>query len=194
MMLGQPDQVPDKYSPKYGIRYNDGGFADPRPNAIRKSCKYIVNHGGSQYVLDTFRAQANTITSDPSWFGNMIDQAWDRRTSAFIACGGNWARAATNTSPSNLYVTVQPSLWQRSIYGTTFWVHGEMNPLGDGQYFIKAVNIYVESILSNPANAYTVEFGATVEWELGNALADAAGYRWNSVATEIGNYSPCAAH
>lgn len=194
MMLGQPDQIPDKYSPKYNIRYNDGDFADPRPNAIRKSCKYIVNHGGSTYVQSTFRDQANTITSDPNWFGNMIDQAWERRTSDFIACGGNWAQAATNTSPSHMYVTVQPTLWQRSIYGSTFWVHGEMNPLGNGQYSIKAINIYVESIMSDPANAYTVEFSATVEWELGNALADAAGYRWNSVDTELGNKSPCAAH
>jgi len=194
LMLGQPDQTPDKYSPKYNIRYNDADFADPRPGAVKKSCKYIANHGGSQYVLDTFRNQANTITtSDPDWFGKMIDQAWERRTAAFSACGGNWAQAAANTSPSNLYVAVQPTLWQVSIYGSTYWVHGEMNPLGGGQYAIKAINIYVNSIMSDPANAYVVEFSATVEWELGNALADAAGYRWNSVETEIGNKSPCGA-
>ena len=187
MMLGPPDQVPDRYSTQYGIRYNDGGFSDPHPNRIRKSVKYILNQGASQPVADKFSDLARTMTENPNWFGDAIDQAWQRRTADFIACGGVWAQAARNASPSSFQIKVGATIWELS---PGVWVGGQTDN-NQGQHYIRAVNIYVMGIESNPAAADTTDFSAMVEWEIGNALADVAGYHPTDVSQEVGNRPPC---
>jgi hypothetical protein len=194
MMLGAASQVPDKFSPKYNIRYNDAGFDQVRPKPVKKSHGYLLNHGAPAYVADSFMQVTTAIQETPDWFGQMIDKAWESRSSAFMSCGGQWANAVTNSMLSSIYVMVQPTIWQASAYGQTYWVTGEMDPTSYGEYLIKAVNVYANGILSNPAGAYLVDFGALVEWEMGNALAAAAGYHPSGVATEIGNNSPCQTH
>jgi hypothetical protein len=187
MMLGPPDQLPDRYSAQYGIRYNDGGFSDPHPNRIRKSGKYILNRGASQQIADEFRSLALRMTGDSNWFGNAIDQAWQQRTGDFTACGGVWAQAARDTSPSSLQIKVEATIWEH-LPGV--WVGGQTDNIS-GQHYIRAVNIYVMGIESEPAAADIVDFGAMIEWEIGNALADAAGYHPTDAAQEVGNKPPC---
>jgi hypothetical protein len=187
MMLGGADQVPDRSSTLYNIQYNDGGFSDPHPNNIRKSKKYILGMGAAQSVSDKFNELAHGMTENHDWFGDVIDKAWERRRDAFIGCGGNWAQSATTTPASSIHITVEPTIWQYS----TSWVAGQTDNIG-GQHYIKAVNLYVTGITSNPAAADTVDFSALVEWEIGNALADAAGYHATSPDKEVGSYSPCS--
>jgi hypothetical protein len=187
MMLGPPDQVPDRFSTRYGIRYNDAGFSDPHPNKIKKSVRYILNQGASQQVADKFSGLAVAMTETPNSFGDAIDRAWEARTADFNACGGIWAQAARDTAPSTLQIKVEATIWE---YRPGIWVGGQTDNLR-GLHYIKAVNIYVIGIASNPSAADTVDFRAMVEWEIGNALADAAGYHPTDVSQEVGNKPPC---
>src|SRR5690242_4803700 len=68
MMLGPPNEVPDRFSSRYNIQYNDGGFSDPHPNNIRKSTRYLMNNGVPQYVVDKFATFAHTMTGNQDWF------------------------------------------------------------------------------------------------------------------------------
>ncbi len=187
MMLGPLEHVPDRFSAKYGIRYNDGGFSDPHPNKIRKSVKYILGQGAPEQIADQFKELALAMTQNRDWFGDAIDLAWQRRRADFIACGGNWADAANNTSPSSLQITVEQTIWE---YQPGVWIGGQTDNLL-GQHSIRAVNIYVNGIISDPGTADITDFAAMVEWEIGNALADAAGYHPSGSSQEVGNMPPC---
>jgi hypothetical protein len=188
MMLGGANEVPDRFSIRYNIQYNDGGFSDPHPNNIRKSTRYLVNNGVPQNIVDKFSAFAHTMTGNSDWFGDTIDTAWERRRTDFIGCGGAWAEAAVNTSPSSLHITVQPTIWE---FNPGTWAAGQTNNLS-GQHYIKAIDVYVSGVLTNPAASDTVDFASIVEWEIGNALADAAGYHAASPSQEVGGNPPCS--
>jgi hypothetical protein len=188
MMLGAPNEIPDRFSTRYNIQYNDGGFSDPHPNNVKKSTRYLVNSGVPQNIVDKFSSFAHTMTGNPDWFGDTIDAAWERRRTDFVGCGGAWAQAAVNTSPSSLHITVQPTIWQ---YNPGTWAAGQTNNIS-GQHYIKAINVYVSGVTTNPSASDTVDFASIVEWEMGNALADAAGYHAANPSQEVGSQSPCS--
>src|SRR5215831_2399432 len=168
MMLGAPDQVPDRFSAQYSIRYNDGGFSDPHPNKIRKSARYILNQGASEQVVAKFSGLALAMTGNANSFGDAIDRAWQARITDFNACGGVWAQAAREIAPSSLQITVEPTIWE---YHPGVWVGGQTDNI-QGLHIIRAINIYVMGIATNPSAADTIDFSAMVEWEIGNVLAD----------------------
>src|SRR5262249_46637559 len=138
-------------------------------------------------VADKFSGLARTMTENPEWFGDSIDQAWQRRTADFIACGGVWAQAAHDTSPTSFQIRVEATIWEPAL---GVWATAQTDNV-NGRHYIRAVNVYVMGMESNPAAADTTDFSALVEWEIGNALADAAGYHPGDVSQEVGNRPPC---
>src|SRR5262252_7497619 len=130
MMLGAANEVPDRFSTRYNIEYNDGGFSDPHPNNIRKSARYLANNGVPQNIVDNFGTLAHAMTGYSDWFSNTIDAAWERRRADFIGCGGAWAQAAVNTSPSSMHIAVESTLWE---FSPGNWAGGQTNNIG-GQH------------------------------------------------------------
>jgi hypothetical protein len=80
------------------------------------------------------------------------------------------------------------TIWQ---YNPGTWAAGQTNNI-NGQHYIKAINVYASGVTTNPGASDTVDFASIVEWEIGNALADVAGYHAASPSQEVGSQSPCS--
>ena len=178
----------DKFSPRYGIRYNARGFDHGRRKRIdRKTPNYLIKKG-APHLIEDFQMVGNLIVADAGPSGYIpfeIDLAFEETINRWLACGGSYAGAARRFDPRSLYIQFEDRPFWSSEHG--LWANGRT----DGQ-LIEVVIITADRLFSNPKQASLKRFEDLLRWETGNALALFAGIPYTGIASEIGNQSPCA--
>lgn len=69
--LGAPRAVPDKFSPRYGIRYNTQGFDEPELNWKKRAPK-LARKGVPEWAIN----EMMLFTGGPDAIGVWIDEAF----------------------------------------------------------------------------------------------------------------------
>ena len=75
--LGSPQAVSDRFSPRYGIRYNTQGYENPDVNWTKRAAK-LARKGVPEYAINEMRL----FPGDPDGIGEWIDKA-------FMECRNN---------------------------------------------------------------------------------------------------------
>ncbi len=194
-MLGPPVGDQTRYSPRYGMPYQDYGFSpagisgnleNERASYLNATLGYLKAHRVNKGTVDTFTKYAGKMIHDPNDIGRQIDLAYEVLQRHWASCGGWAAQTAAQSWAGHFYATAEPSTWYEC--GTTAgcaWIGG----LTAGNR-IFAANMYVGH-LENPAHAYLNTFYDLIKWEMGNAFGIVGGYYPNTVDQEIGSQSPC---
>src|SRR5262249_7408566 len=91
--LGGARQVPDQFSPRYGIRYNTQGFDQPEVNWRKKIAK-LQRRDVPEAIIDEIVAFPGSSDA----FGAWIDDAFESVRNEFTACGGSLANRANAVS------------------------------------------------------------------------------------------------
>jgi len=160
--LGSPRSVPDKFSPRHGIRYNTQGYDQPDINWAKREGK-LTRKGVPAYAINEmmqFPGGADTI-------GEWIDQAFEEVQTQFLKCGSLASRAGTVT-PTSLYITIMPSAFFEPYYKVD--VAGAYFP---STHEIKVLNIYY---IWGGANAGWLRHARDlIKWEMGNFFATELG-------------------
>src|SRR5215471_1356216 len=130
--LGPPREVPDRFTPKHGIRYNTQGYDEPQAK-WKKKIRTWEDHAIPQGIIDQLLA----FPGSPDAIGQWIDDAFDQTLAQFTACGGELANKASLVSASELSVTITPSAFVDPFYKVL--VAGAYYP---GPKEIKVLNIY----------------------------------------------------
>jgi hypothetical protein len=157
--LGPPRIVQDRFSPKFGIRYNTRGYDQPHPNwakKIRKMQKKKVPDWAIDQVL-SFPGSTEAI-------GQWIDERFERVRSQFQACGGTLAQRARTVSPRGLSVTIMDSAFRDPYYNVD--VAGVYYP---SSREIRVLNIYYQ--WGGPNKGWLRHAKDLLEWEIGNFFA-----------------------
>src|SRR5215510_9047036 len=102
--LGPPREVPDQFTPKYGIRYNTQGYDEPQAK-WKKKIRTWEENSIPQPIIDQLLAYPGS----PDAIGQWIDDAFDQTLAQFAGCGGNLSTLASRVSASELRVTIMPS-------------------------------------------------------------------------------------
>jgi len=109
--LGEPQVVPDQYSPKYNIRYNTQGFDDPQLN-WKKRWKKLQKKG----VPDDAITEMMNFPGSPDAIGQWVDEAFEYARGQFSQCGGAMADHANRVNPAGLYVMIMPSAFYEPYF------------------------------------------------------------------------------
>ena len=130
--LGPPREVPDRFTPKYGIRYNTEGYDEPQAK-WKKKIRAWEDNAMPQPIID----QILSFPGSPDAIGQWIDDAFDQTLAQFTACGGSLSNLGSRVSATDLKVTIMPSAFMDPFY----------NVLVAGAYYptpkeIKVLNIY----------------------------------------------------
>lgn len=130
--LGGPREVPDRFSPKYGIRYNTQGYDQPEVNWAKRIHKW-QKKDVPVWAID----QMLSYPGNPDAIGNWIDGAFDQVQRQFMGCGGALANRAARVSPQNISIKIMPSAFFEPYYKV--YVAGAFYP---DTREIKVLNIY----------------------------------------------------
>lgn len=160
--LGSPQAVPDKFSPRYGIRYNTQGYEDPWLNWKKRAPK-LARKGVPEYAIN----EMMQFPGGPDAIGEWIDQAFAEVQTQFLKCGSMSGRAS-RVSPSLLYVVIMPSAFLEPYYKVD--VAGVYYP---STHQIKVLNIYY--IWSGPNAGWLRHARDLIKWEIGNFFATELG-------------------
>ena len=159
MFLGDPRPVADKFSPRFGIRYNTQGYDEPSFNVQQKIKKWSKKKVPGSVIeeLLTFPGNSDAI-------GMWIDNAYEKVQSQFMACGGMLAQRARLVSSKGLTVTIMPTAfyepyWQVDVAGVYYPKTHE----------IKVLNIYY--IWGGENQGWLRHARDLIEWEMGNYFA-----------------------
>jgi hypothetical protein len=157
--LGNARQVPDQFSPKYGIRYNTQGFDQPEVNWPKKIAK-LQRHGVPNKVIKKLSAFPGSTDA----FGTWIDDAFESVRNQFVGCGGTLTESALGIAASKLYIMIMP----------TIWYEPSAQSYAAGAYYpdtnvIKVVNIYY--VWGGPEQGWLRLSRDLIEWEIGNYFA-----------------------
>ena len=130
--LGSAREVPDRFTEKYGIRYNTQGFDEPEVNWNKKLRKWE-----KKSVPESAIAEIMAFPGSPDAIGKWIDDAFDQVLAHFTECDGSLAKRASRISGSDLKVIIMPSAFYVPIYDV----------LAAGAYYptphqIRVLNIY----------------------------------------------------
>ena len=161
--LGAPRAVGDKFSPKYGIRYNTQGFDDPRTLSLKK-----INKLKKKRVPDYAIEQMLNYPGSADAIGDWIDSAFDQVQEKFQACGGSLADRARRVSPRGVTVKVMPSAFFEPYYKV--YVAGVYYP---SSREIKVLNIYYT--WSGANKGWLRHAKDLLVWEMGNYIGASAG-------------------
>jgi hypothetical protein len=156
--------VPDKYSPKYGIRYNTQGYDEPEVN-WKKKLKKLARKNVPEYAI----TQMLEYPGGPEAIGEWIDKAFSEVQSEFLKCG-SLAGRASRVSPASLYITIMPSAFFEPYYKVD--VAGVYYP---STRHIKVLNIYY--IWSGPNTGWLRHARDLIKWEIGNFFATEVGIK-----------------
>ena len=157
--LGNARQVPDQFSPRYGIRYNTQGFDQPDVNWPKKILK-MQRRGVPNKIIKKIAA----FPGSPDAFGTWIDDAFESVRNEFTACGGQLAARANTVSPNLIYITIMPTIWYEPYYQT--YAAGAYYPDTNE---IRVVNVYYA--VTGPQAGWLRLAPDLLEWEIGNYFA-----------------------
>ncbi len=156
--LGSARVVPDKFSPRYGIRYNTQGFEEPDLNWKKKGPK-LARKGVPDFAIN----EMMKFPGGPDAIGEWIDEAFADVQTQFLKCGSLVSRAS-GVSPHSLYVVIMPSAFFEPYYKVD--VAGVYYP---STHQIKVLNIYY--IWSGPNAGWLRHARDLIKWEIGNFFA-----------------------
>ena len=156
--LGAPRSVPDKFSPRYGIRYNTQGFDDPGLNWTKRAAK-LAKKG----VPESAISEMMVFPGSPEAIGKWIDDSFDEVQTQFVKCA-SLATRAKRVSPNLLYVVIMPSAFYEPYYKID--VAGVYYP---STHQIKVLNIYY--IWGGPYAGWLRHARDLIKWEIGNYFA-----------------------
>jgi len=156
--LGAPKVVPDKFSPRHGIRYNTQGYDQPDVNWTKRARK-LERRGVPAFAV----AEMMQFPGNPDTIGEWIDQAYDEVQAQFMKCGSLGSRAS-QVSPYGLYVIIMPSAFFEPYYKVD--VAGVYYP---STRQIKVLNIYYT--WDGPYVGWLRHARDLIKWELGNFFA-----------------------
>lgn len=154
--LGSPQAVPDRYTPKYNIRYNTQGYDNPDVNWKKRWGK-LQKKGVPDYAI----TEMANFPGSPDAIGQWIDEAFDSIRAQFSQCGGSMADHASRVNPAGLYVIIMPSAFYEPYYKVD--VAGVYYP---SSREIRVLNIYYTW---SGANAGWLRHARDLlKWEMGN--------------------------
>lgn len=130
--LGPAREVPDRFTARYGIRYNTQGYDQPQAKWKKKLRVWQENA-----VPDSIIAEILQFPGSPDAIGQWIDDAFDRVLAQFTACGGALPERARLVSARELSVIIMPSAFFEPYYKV--FVAGAYYPTPKQ---IKVLNIY----------------------------------------------------
>jgi hypothetical protein len=156
--LGSPQAVPDKFSPRYRIRYNTQGYENPDVNWKKRSAK-LARKGVPESAINEMMLFAGGTDTIGEW----IDESFADVQSQFMKCGSLSSRAG-RVSPDLLYITIMPSAFFEPYYKVD--VAGVYYP---SSHQIKVLNIYY--IWSGPNAGWLRHARDLIKWEIGNFFA-----------------------
>ena len=154
--------MPDKYSPKYGIRYNTQGYDEPEVN-WNKKLKKMAKKDVPEYVVN----QMMQYPGGPDEIGKWIDNAFEQVQSDFMKCA-SLAGRARSVNPKSLYITIMPTAFLEPYYKVD--VAGAYYP---STHQIKVLNIYY--IWSGSNVGWLRHARDLIKWEIGNFFATEVG-------------------
>lgn len=160
--LGSPQAVPDKFSPRFGIRYNTQGYDNPDVNWKKRAAK-LARRGVPDFAINemiNFPGSSDAI-------GEWIDEAFDDVQNEFLKCG-SLASRASKVSPNKLYVVIMPSAFFEPYFKVD--VAGVYYP---STHQIKVLNIYY--IWSGTNAGWLRHARDLIKWEIGNFFATEVG-------------------
>jgi hypothetical protein len=163
--LGNPRQVPDQFTPRYGIRFNTQGYDQPLFN-VQKKTRKMTKKG----VPDWAQQQILQFPGTARAFGVWIDDAFDKARQDFLNCGGDIASRATRVPPRGVRVTIMPSAFYEPYWKID--VAGAFYPSSNE---IKVLNIYYT--WSGTNKGWLRHARDLLVWEMGNYIAYTAGIR-----------------
>lgn len=153
-----------KYSPKYDIPYDSGGFENP----LKRKAGEAKRRGAPKFVVQAIREFPYSLGVIPNQepIGEWIDRAWEDAQLHFKVCGGSISRDSSYVSARGLHmVKIRASIWYESRLQA--WVAGLYDP---NMRSIDVVNIYYGST-GDFRYAKTL-----LRWEFINYLAEQLGY------------------
>lgn len=156
--VGSPRTVPDKFSPRHGIRYNTQGYDEPEVNWEKKMRK-MQKKGVPEYAIE----QIKQFPGGPDEIGKWIDEAFEDVQTQFLKCNSLAGRAG-GVSPSSLYVMIMPSAFFEPYYKVD--VAGVYYP---STHQIKVLNVYY--IWSGSYAGWLRHARDLIRWEMGNFFA-----------------------
>jgi len=156
--LGSPQAVPDKFSPRFGIRYNTQGYEDPGLNWKKRAAK-LARKGVPEFAIN----EMMQFPGGSDAIGEWIDESFAEVQTQFLKCGSLSSRAS-RVSPRALYVTIMPSAFFEPYYKVD--VAGVYYP---STRQIKVLNIYY--IWSGPNAGWLRHARDLIKWEIGNYFA-----------------------
>jgi hypothetical protein len=156
--LGEPRQVPDRYSPKYGIRYNTQGYDDPAINPNKRRTKLQKKR-----VPDDTIDEILSFPGSPDAIGDWIDDSFEYARNQFTECGGPMAGEANQVNPRKLYVIIMPSAFYEPYYKVD--VAGVYYP---STHQIRVLNIYYTWSGANAG--WLRQAHDLLKWEMGNFM------------------------
>jgi hypothetical protein len=160
--LGSPRSVADRFSPRYGIRYNTQGYEEPEINWKKRERK-LTNKGVPQYAIN----EMMQFPGGSDAIGEWIDRAFDEVQLQFANCPSLAARALS-VSPRRLYITIMPSAFFEPYFKVD--VAGVYYP---STHEIKVLNIYYT--LNGPNAGWLRHARDLLKWEMGNFFATELG-------------------
>ena len=160
--LGSPRSTPDKFSPRYGIRYNTQGYEEPDVNWNKRAAK-LARKGVPDYAIN----EMMLFPGGPDQIGVWIDEAFADVQTQFSKCGSLAGRAG-RVSPGLLNVVIMPSAFFEPYYKVD--VAGVYYP---STHQINVLNIYY--IWSGPNAGWLRHARDLIKWEIGNFFATEVG-------------------
>jgi hypothetical protein len=160
--LGSPQAVPDKFSPRFGIRYNTQGYENPDVNWRKRAAK-LARKGVPDFAIN----EMINFPGSPDAIGEWIDEAFDDVQNEFLKCG-SLASRASKVSPNKLYVVIMPSAFFEPYFKVD--VAGVYYP---STHQIKVLNIYY--IWSGTNAGWLRHARDLIKWEIGNFFATEIG-------------------
>ncbi|HXG94889.1 MAG TPA: hypothetical protein VNN73_21295 [Blastocatellia bacterium] len=157
--LGSPRPVTDKFSPRFGIRYNTQGYDQPQANWTKKIAK-MQKKGVPDSVINQILAYPGSADAIGEW----VDEAFESVRNEFSACGGTLAQRAGTISPRAVSITIMPSAFYEPYWNV--YVAGVFYPTTRE---IKVLNIYYH--WSGPNTGWLRHAKDLLKWEMGNYFA-----------------------
>jgi hypothetical protein len=156
--LGSPRAVPDKYSPRHGIRYNTQGYDQPELNWTKK-VKKLQKKRVPEHIIEEMKQ----FPGAPDAIGQWIDDAYDQVRAQFSSCPSLASRAG-QVSKKGLYIVIMPSAFLEPYYKVD--VAGVYYP---STKQIKVLNIYY--MWSGQYAGWLRHARDLINWEMGNHFA-----------------------